>query len=100
MTLIDKAEALDPCPFCGGSKLGKTTHGLPMAPCVICRDCYASAPSVAAWNRRAAIPARVVEPQMCGKCMGSGYGGHPDSGVPCADCKGSGGILALIGERT
>lgn len=32
-----------------------------------------------------------VEP--CGKCMGSGYGGHPDSGALCTDCHGKGGII-------
>ena len=30
--------------------------------------------------------------ETCGKCMGSGYSGHPDSGHPCADCNGSGGV--------
>jgi len=34
--------------------------------------------------------AQVLE--TCGKCMGSGYGGHPDSGQLCADCNGSGGV--------
>ena len=32
--------------------------------------------------------------ELCGRCMGSGYGGHPDSGVLCADCNGSGGVRA------
>jgi len=32
------------------------------------------------------------ELETCGKCMGSGYGGHPDSGVLCPDCNGSGGV--------
>lgn len=35
-------------------------------------------------------PVQVLE--TCGKCMGSGYGGHPDSGHPCADCSGIGGV--------
>lgn len=39
-----------------------------------------------------AAQAREAEPEMCGKCMGSGYGGHPDSGVLCPDCNGTGGI--------
>jgi len=30
--------------------------------------------------------------ETCGKCMGSGYGGHPDSGVLCSDCNGTGGV--------
>ena len=44
----------------------------------------------AAWNRSAVQPAQVLE--TCGKCMGSGYGGHPDSGQLCADCNGNGGV--------
>ena len=32
--------------------------------------------------------------ETCGKCMGSGYGGHPDSGAMCSDCNGSGGVPA------
>jgi hypothetical protein len=35
-------------------------------------------------------PAQVLE--ICGKCAGSGYGGHPDGGHLCADCSGSGGV--------
>ena len=85
MTLIDKAEALLPCPFCGGvaeqdyqqpyrsisaGKLGKACT-------IYCTECSANmvlchedhpgvspddlmAELVAAWNRRAAIPARGV----------------------------------------
>ena len=34
--------------------------------------------------------------ETCGRCMGSGYGGHPDSGAVCADCNGSGGILDVV----
>ena len=30
--------------------------------------------------------------ETCGKCMGSGYGGHPDSGALCPDCNGTGGV--------
>jgi DnaJ-class molecular chaperone len=33
--------------------------------------------------------------ETCGKCMGSGYGGHPDSGALCSDCNGTGGVSAL-----
>jgi len=43
----------------------------------------------------AAIVARVNEMETCGKCMGSGYGGHPDSGAICADCDGSGGVARV-----
>jgi hypothetical protein len=32
--------------------------------------------------------------ETCGRCMGSGYGGHPDSGALCIDCNGSGGAAA------
>jgi len=34
--------------------------------------------------------------EMCGTCMGSGYGGHPDSGALCADCAGSGGMPDVV----
>jgi hypothetical protein len=34
--------------------------------------------------------------EMCGKCMGSGYGGHPDSGALCVDCNGTGGVADRI----
>ena len=34
--------------------------------------------------------------ETCGKCMGSGYGGHPDSGALCSDCNGTGGVFALV----
>lgn len=53
--------------------------------------------SSAAWDARNsinAIPAVTHEPEICGKCMGSGYGGHTDSGAVCHDCNGSGGIPA------
>lgn len=30
--------------------------------------------------------------ETCGKCMGNGYGGHPDSGSVCSDCGGAGGV--------
>lgn len=33
---------------------------------------------------------------VCGLCMGSGYGGHPDSGAVCCACGGGGAILAQI----
>lgn len=32
--------------------------------------------------------------ETCGRCMGSGYDGHPDSGALCIDCNGSGGVAA------
>ena len=34
----------------------------------------------------------MTELETCGKCTGSGYGGHPDSGALCADCNGTGGV--------
>jgi hypothetical protein len=37
-------------------------------------------------------PAPDVELETCGNCMGSGYGGHPDSGAVCFKCDGSGGV--------
>ena len=64
MTLIDKAEALAPCPFCGGrASLVSPAMGRPY---VCCDDNYCTGPkpsaeqAIAAWNRRAAIPARGV----------------------------------------
>lgn len=30
--------------------------------------------------------------EICAQCMGSGFGGHPDSGEVCGDCHGSGGV--------
>jgi hypothetical protein len=36
--------------------------------------------------------------ETCGACMGSGYGGHPDSGALCAECDGSGGQLVAALE--
>lgn len=30
--------------------------------------------------------------EMCDKCSGSGYGGHPDSGYLCSKCRGAGGV--------
>lgn len=44
---------LKPCPFCGGHNIRAFRH-VPMQPdpCAMCRDCYASAVSVAAWNAR------------------------------------------------
>ena len=38
------------------------------------------------------------ELETCGTCMGSGYGGHPDSGVLCPDCGGTGGVSSLAPE--
>ena len=40
------------------------------------------------------LQARGGDMETCGKCMGSGYGGHPDSGALCSDCNGSGGVRA------
>ena len=70
MTLIDKAEALLPCPFCGG----KAELNDCLVECMFClcavpngfgyegeRLGYATeAEAIAAWNRRAALPARGV----------------------------------------
>lgn len=67
MTLIDKAEALAPCPFCGGE--AETTLGpIPGKWGVWCKECdvwrddreATEADAIAAWNRRAALPARGV----------------------------------------
>lgn len=61
MTLIDKAEALLPCPFCG------STMQVAMRDAMLCLECYAAGPQdedrKTAWNRRA-LPARgvVVKP--------------------------------------
>lgn len=38
------------------------------------------------------------ELETCGKCMGSGYGGHPDSGALCPGCGGTGGVPSLPPE--
>ena len=101
---------LKPCPFCGRGaefSLGKTGDGKDWH-YTECVNCGATGPLVNyadhniaindaladAWNRRADLaavqPAQVLE--TCGKCMGSGYGGHPDSGQLCADCNGNGGV--------
>ena len=64
MTQIDKAEALAPCPFCGGEAEWKS--GGPGCAWISCKSCPAetgdgSIPRIAAaWNRRAALPARGV----------------------------------------
>lgn len=68
MTLIDKAETLDPCPFCGGESDVMTPEDDQMRKAaVMCMGCYVlgperetSAEAIAAWNRRAALPARGV----------------------------------------
>ena len=61
MTLIDKAEALAPCPFCGGEARTYRYNGTTQATCAgnhtDCAGTDVSAP-VAMWNRRAALPAR------------------------------------------
>jgi hypothetical protein len=44
----------------------------------------------------AALPAvaasQPADLETCGRCMGSGYGGHPDSSALCNDCNGSGAV--------
>lgn len=71
MTLIDKAEALAPCPFCGGEARKRKDASHSAAWFIGCddgdRDCFGSfhwaeteADAIAAWNRRAALPARGV----------------------------------------
>lgn len=46
----------------------------------------------------AAIPAVAASQpanlETCGRCMGSGYGGHPDSGAVRTDCNGDGAVAA------
>lgn len=46
----------------------------------------------AAWREVGLKQAPVME--TCDACSGSGYGGHPDSGLLCTKCKGSGGYGA------
>jgi len=96
------APELKPCPFCGGEAEIWRAHECRtawiacMGKCVvlISKEYLSDDEAITAWNRRADIaavqPAQVLE--TCGKCMGSGYGGHPDSGQLCADCNGSGGV--------
>lgn len=70
MTLIDKAEALAPCPFCGGGVSVTTTERVGGIVCDAPSECIGSGllivfdledmeTALAAWNRRA-IPARGV----------------------------------------
>ena len=56
MTLIDKAEALLPCPFCGNKPSTLRQNGIVQATCddFDCPAFDVFAP-IAAWNRRAAI---------------------------------------------
>lgn len=49
----------------------------------------------------AALAAQIeVGMETCGQCMGSGYGGHPDSGYSCHVCGGSGGVRNQPNDRT
>ena len=49
----------------------------------------------------AALAAQIeADMETCGQCMGSGYGGHPDSGVSCPVCGGSGGVRNQPHDRT
>ena len=54
------SDALKPCPHCDGTDIRCFRHShLQGEPCVMCRTCFASAISPAAWNTRAtdaAIP--------------------------------------------
>lgn len=66
MTLIDKAEALLPCPFCGGEARYQANHTTECRDSVWCWACDfgmfdpdEQGSVVAAWNRRA-LPARGV----------------------------------------
>lgn len=45
---------------------------------------------------RAVLPRlqRELEDETCGRCMGTGYSNHPDSGEVCNECKGRGGVPA------
>lgn len=63
MTLIDKAEALLPCPFCGGEAETITgpiprKWGVRCINCDVWRDdrCESEGDAIASWNRRAAPP--------------------------------------------
>lgn len=68
MTLIDKAEALDPCPFCGWAEVFTSIYGRHAKKWgILCNGCDAwlagydsETAARAAWNRRAALPARGV----------------------------------------
>ena len=55
---------------------------------------------VRADRAEAALAAQIEEMETCGDCMGSGYGGHPDSGVLCHECGGSGAIRTQPHDRT
>lgn len=62
MTLIDKAEALLPCPFCGGEARYQADHTTECRDSVWCGTCdYGmfdpdeQGSVIAAWNRRAAL---------------------------------------------
>lgn len=69
MTLIDKAEALARCPFCGETLFTKAADSRsdllsvhhPLSDCLLSGDSWWLVPKfTAAWNRRAALPARGV----------------------------------------
>jgi Lar family restriction alleviation protein len=99
------APELKPCPFCGATSVidgttWRASDGKEIA-WVSCTACGAYGPTdtvpkaIAKWNARYAN-----DMETCANCMGSGYGGHPDSGAVCFDCNGTGGVAlpALIAE--
>lgn len=103
----DKAPeaALLACPFCGGAPEehwpnSTTKHFIQCGGCGARTSINLASHGGSArdgWNRRAPLPAvlrevEVVEHMACGDCHGSGYGGHPDSGIVCSTCDGAGGI--------
>ena len=92
--MIRRVEALEGCAqccMCGKTGLSTAEDGGPECELhdgrwVCSSDC---------WDRAALEPVAQPEPgymETCGACMGSGYGGHPDSGVLCNECNGSGGV--------
>ena len=95
--LINRDDALKPCPFCGCELEEPFINVLNTYRHPDNEKCFANRAiiypeTLAAWNTRA-LPA--VDLETCGKCMGSGYGGHPDSGTLCFDCNGTGGVPSI-----